>query len=219
MRLANMLGFLCVALAISFAGMVRAQQVARPAMKIVAFGTSLTARANWPEKLGAALQACTGKAITVDKVAKSGETTRWGLTQLDRVVALQPDVVLIELYANDAAMNRLIGVGESRANYAAILDRLRASLPKARIYSMSMNPMLGLKRMLRPSLSGYIAAHRQETEARGLGYIDNLPNWERLDGTELARIIPDGSHPLPDEASKIIVPELVRVLSGGECSR
>lgn len=186
-------------------------------MKIVAFGTSLTARGNWPEDLGKALASCTGEAVTVEKVAKSGETTEWGLTQIDHIAGLAPDVVLIELYANDAALNRWIGVGASRRNFAGILDQLHARLPKARIIAMSMNPMSGMRGMIRPYLDSYIEAHRLEAQARGLEYVDNARNWAKLGDAELGRIIADGSHPLPDEASRIMVPELVDVLSRGRC--
>jgi hypothetical protein len=186
-------------------------------MRIVAFGTSLTERANWPERLGPALSACTGQGVSVEKVAKSGETTQWGMGQVDRVIGLAPDVILIELYANDAALNRWIGVGASRSNYSAILDRLHAGLPKARIVTMSMNPFSGVRNLIRPYLQSYIDAHRKAALDRGMDYADNAKNWAKLGDDELGRIIPDGSHPLPDEASKIIVPELVKVLSSSRC--
>jgi lysophospholipase L1-like esterase len=186
-------------------------------LKIVAFGTSLTERANWPERLGPALSACTGQAVRVERVAKSGETTEWGIGQVDRVIGLAPDVILIELYANDAAINRWISVGASRSNYATILDRLHAALPNARIVTMSMNPFSGMRRLIRPYLQSYIDAHRKAALERGMDYADNAKNWVKLGDDELGRIIPDGSHPLPDEASRIIVPELVEVLSSGRC--
>jgi acyl-CoA thioesterase-1 len=211
---------LCFCLStMAYQAFAQAPEKAGNTVKIVAFGTSLTARANWPERLGEALAACTGDAVTVEKVAKSGETTEWGLTQVDQVVGLAPDVILIELYANDAALNRWTGVSASRQNFAAILDQLHTRLPKARIIAMSMNPIFGMRGMIRPYLDSYIEAHRQEAQARGFEYVDNARNWAKLGDAELSRIIADGSHPLPDEASKIIVPELVDVLSRGRCKQ
>ncbi|MFS8145012.1 SGNH/GDSL hydrolase family protein [Rhizobium sp. BR 249] len=188
-----------------------------PPLKIVAFGTSLTARGGWQPALQAQLAACLQRPVEVDSVAKSGETTLWAMTEVDRVVAGLPDIVLIELYANDATLHRFVSLAQSRKNIGQILDTLRQRLPRARIIVMAMNPFSGMRGLIRPFVGSYISAHREEAEKRGLEFIDHRPNWERLTSDDLAAAIPDGAHPQPEIASKIIVPELVERIAGRKC--
>ncbi|KPH08683.1 SGNH/GDSL hydrolase family protein [Rhizobium acidisoli] len=188
-----------------------------PPLKIVAFGTSLTARGGWQPALETRLAACLQRPVKIESVAKSGETSLWALTQIDRVVAEQPDIVLIEFYANDAALQRFVSLAQSRKDIGDILDQLRQRLPQARIIVMAMNPFSGLRGLIRPFVGSYISAHRAEAEKRGLEFVDHRPNWRRLTPGDLAAAIPDGAHPLPDIASEIIVPELVKHIAGGNC--
>ncbi len=187
--------------------------VSKP-LRIVTFGTSLTARGGWQTSLQAALRECLKRSITIDSVAKSGETTTWALNQTDRVVDLHPDIVLIEIYANDAALDRLISVSASQKNFGMIVDRLRGALPNVRIIDMAMNPIFGIRGAIRPFVSSYIEAHRRETSRRGFEFVDFRADWERLGHDVLSVAIPDGLHPLPETASKVMTPVLVRQISG-----
>ncbi|MBY5663149.1 SGNH/GDSL hydrolase family protein [Rhizobium leguminosarum] len=187
-------------------------------LKIVALGTSLTARGGWQSALEVELTTCLNRLVTVDNVAKSGETTVWALTQIDRVVAEQPDIILIELYANDAALQRFVSLSQSRRNIGNILDQLRQRLPEVRIAVMAMNPISGVRGLIRPFVDSYISAHQAEAQKRGLEFVDHRLNWQRLTPDDLAAAIPDGAHPLPDIASKIIVPELVKHIAGNNCA-
>ncbi|PWI53101.1 acyl-CoA thioesterase [Rhizobium phaseoli] len=188
-----------------------------PPVKIVAFGTSLTARGGWQAGLEAKLAACLQRPVRVDSVAKSGETSAWALTQLDRVVAEEPDIILIELYANDATVHRFVSLAQSRRNIGEILDQLHRRLPRARIILMAMNPFSGLRGLIRPFVGSYISAHQAEAQKRGLEFVDHRPGWERLNPDELAAAIPDGAHPRPDVAARIIVPELAGHIAGHDC--
>ncbi|WP_434713439.1 SGNH/GDSL hydrolase family protein [Rhizobium sp. YTUHZ045] len=188
-----------------------------PPLKIVAFGTSLTARGGWQPGLQTRLSACLQRSVKVESVAKSGETSTWALTQLDRVVAEQPDIILIELYANDATLHRFVSLAQSRKNIADILDQLHQRLPRARIVLMAMNPFSGLRGLIRPFVGSYISAHQAEARKRGLEFIDYRPDWERLTPDDLAAAIPDGAHPRPEVASKIIVPQLAWHIAGRDC--
>lgn len=186
-------------------------------LKIVTFGTSLTARGGWQPALETRLAACLQRPVKVESVAKSGETSLWALTQVDRVVAAQPDIILIELYANDATLHRFVSLAQSRKNIGDILDQLQQRLPQARIIVMAMNPFSGLRGLIRPFVNSYVSAHQAEAEKRGLEFVDHRPNWERLTPDDLATAIPDGVHPQPDMASKIIAPELVKRIAGNNC--
>lgn len=175
---------------------------------IVAFGTSLTARAAWPDDLGRALATCDGRPVVVTKIARSGETTRWGLTQIDTIAAARPDVVLIELYANDAALNRFISVRQSRVNIASILTDLRARLPSARLAVMAMSPQLGLKSYIRPFVDDFIDAHFEEARKRSVEHIDFRTDWKTVPSQRLQEVILDGAHPDPGFASQLMAPRL-----------
>ncbi|MBX5068948.1 SGNH/GDSL hydrolase family protein [Rhizobium lentis] len=207
--------FLAGLLMVSMTGKSNAENLAP--VKIVAFGTSLTARGGWQPRLQTRLAACLQRPVSVENVAKSGETSTWALTQLDRVIAEQPDIVLIELYANDATLHRFVSLAQSRKNMGVILDRLHQRLPRARIILMAMNPFSGLRGLIRPFVDSYISAHQAEAQKRGLEFVDYRPGWERLSSDELAAAIPDGAHPRPESASKVIVPELVGHIAGRDC--
>lgn len=188
-------------------------------LTLVAAGTSLTARGIWPERLQEALSTCMSAPVNVVKIAKSGETTFWTLTQLDRIAAYKPSVVLIENYANDAAFNRFITLGRSRDNFGLILDGLRDRLPDVRVVVMGMNPFHGPRWLLRPFVDNYLEAHRREAEKRGFVFLDFRPEWGRFDDETLKSLIPDGGHPLPEAAAKVMIPGLLRLLSenGNKC--
>ncbi|WP_414899675.1 SGNH/GDSL hydrolase family protein [Rhizobium cremeum] len=187
------------------------------ALKIVALGTSLTSRGGWPEMLGEELSACLQEPVTVKTVALAGSTTDWALGQIARVTEEKPDIVLVEFYANDAAINRWMSVSTSRSNIAAILDGLRAGAPQARIVIMAMNPVSGLRGWMRPFLSSYIDAHREEAESRGMGFVDFRPAWNAMSEADREEAIPDGLHPQPEKAGMVMAPILSRYLAGNGC--
>ncbi|MGO4834605.1 SGNH/GDSL hydrolase family protein [Rhizobiaceae sp. 2RAB30] len=184
------------------------------AMHLVTFGTSLTARGGWQEPLRAKLEKCLSEPVEISVIARSGSTTDWALAEVANVVAARPDIVLIEFYANDAALNRFMTVGRSRANIEMILDKLREGLPNSRIIMMIMSPISGVRGLIRPFLSSYIEAHRAAAEERGIEVVDHTSGWSKLSPSELDAAIPDGSHPLPEVATRIIVPTLTREICG-----
>ncbi|KQT61787.1 MULTISPECIES: SGNH/GDSL hydrolase family protein [unclassified Aureimonas] len=183
-------------------------------LRILAFGTSLTARGGWQVPLRTAMALCLKRPVEVETVALSGSTSRWALTQVKEVANHRPDIVLVEFSANDAALDRFLSLGESRKNMAHVFDELRTALPEARVYSMGMNPIIGLRGFVRPFLGDYVEAHRRLAADRGFGFVDFRPFWGAMPDGELEAAIPDGSHPDPAVASTIIVPELVRHLAG-----
>jgi lysophospholipase L1-like esterase len=185
--------------------------------KIVTFGTSLTERGGWQLPLQDALSKCLGRPVLVDSVARSGATSEWALEKIGDVVAAKPDIVLVEFYANDAALNRFVTVGRSRQNMAKILGELKQQLPHTRIIVMGMNPIFGIRGFIRPFINSYIDTHRQLAIEMGIDFYDNQPAWAELSPDELAAAIPDGSHPLPQAASAVIVPGLTQEIASGKC--
>lgn len=186
-------------------------------LRIVAFGTSLTARGGWQLPLEAALRDCLQRLVTVETVAQSGATSSWAVTMVDSVIEKKPDVVLVEFYANDAALNRFMTVGKSRTNMDEILSRLKRGLPAARVIVMAMNPISGIRGFIRPFLQSYIDAHRRLAETKGFDFFDNRPAWLQLSPAQLAAAIPDGAHPEPRIAAATIVPGLATEIARGSC--
>lgn len=116
------------------------------ALRIVAFGDSLTAGYGlieseaFPARLEAALRA-RGLDVAVVNAGVSGDTSRGGLERLDWTLAENPDLMIVELGANDAL--RGIHPAETRANLAAILGRLKDRGIPTLLAGMRAPPNLG----------------------------------------------------------------------------
>ena len=100
-------------------------------IRIMAFGDSLLAgyglasdADNIPSQLEKALKA-DGHDVTLINAAVSGDTTTDGLARLDWSLADKPDLVLLELGANDALRGQ--DPDKARANLDQILARLKAA--------------------------------------------------------------------------------------------
>lgn len=106
---------------------------------IVAFGDSLTAGFGvapgdaFPVQLAARLKA-DGYDVEVANAGVSGDTTSGGLARLDWVLAAHPDIVLLELGANDAL--RGIDPKLAQANLDDMLKRLTAAHVKVLLLGM-----------------------------------------------------------------------------------
>jgi acyl-CoA thioesterase-1 len=117
------------ALAAALALSLPAAADAADPIRILALGDSLTAGYGLPPEdaftaqLERALQD-RGYDVEVLDAGVSGDTTAGGLARLDWALADDPDMVLVELGANDAL--RGIDPAEARRNLAAILERLNA---------------------------------------------------------------------------------------------
>jgi len=109
------------------------------AAEILAFGDSITAgfglppEEAFPARLEARLRA-QGIAAHVVNAGVSGDTTTAGLARLDWALAGKPDVVILELGANDAL--RGIDPATVRANLEAMISRIQASGAKLLVAGM-----------------------------------------------------------------------------------
>jgi len=114
--------------------------------EILAFGDSLTAglglpqEAAFPARLEARLKA-DGVALHVVNAGVSGDTTTDGLARIDWALADKPEIVLLELGANDA----LRGIEPSivRANLEAMIVKIQASGAKLLLMGMQAPPNWG----------------------------------------------------------------------------
>jgi len=113
---------------------------AAAATRILAFGDSLTAglglapNQSFPAQLATRLKA-DGYDVIVDNGGVSGDTTRDGLARLDWAMANHPDIVLLELGAND--MLRGLDPKRAQANLDAMLAKLKAAKRKVLLIGMA----------------------------------------------------------------------------------
>jgi acyl-CoA thioesterase-1 len=87
-------------------------------------GYGLSAAEAFPEQLESALLQ-RGYQVLVQNAGVSGDTSAGGLARLDWVLADSPDLVIVELGANDAL--RGLDPERTRENLATILTRLKAA--------------------------------------------------------------------------------------------
>ena len=115
---------------------------------LVFFGDSLTAGAGvdpseaYPAEIGRMLAAA-GKPWRVVNAGLSGETTAGGLRRIDWVLRQPVDLIVLELGGNDGL--RGIAPDVTRTNLQAIIDRIHATRPQAKIVlaGMQVPPNLG----------------------------------------------------------------------------
>ena len=114
--------------------------------EILAFGDSLTAglglpaEAAFPSRLEARLRA-EGTLVHVINAGYSGDTTTDGLARLDWSLAEKPDLVILELGANDTL--RGIEPEVVRANLDSMMTKIQASGAKLLLIGMRALPNLG----------------------------------------------------------------------------
>lgn len=184
-------------------------------LRIVILGTSLTLRGAWRDELAASLTTCAARPVEVVPVAKPGQGSDWGLAQMDRVIALQPALVLIEFSVNDADLGENTSLAEARKNHEAILDTLKQAVPVL----MTMSPAFGPRGWLRPRLGDYDAQYRELAEERRAGLIDIAPIWQQtLTAGNRRALMPDGLHPTDAAMTQVALPviraELGRLIPG-----
>jgi len=90
----------------------------------LAAGYGIKPEQSFPARLEAALNA-QGRNVTVLNQGVSGDTSAGGLDRLDWMLADKPDIVLVELGANDAL--RGIDPQVTEKNLSTIVERLKAA--------------------------------------------------------------------------------------------
>jgi acyl-CoA thioesterase-1 len=113
---------------------------------ILAFGDSLVAGLGLPPKAAFAAQLearmnARGSAVRVVNAGVSGDTTDGGLARIDGALAEKPDIVILELGANDAL--RGIQPARVRANLDAMITKIQRSGAKLVLTGMLAPPNWG----------------------------------------------------------------------------
>lgn len=208
--------FLACCLATDGGGLAEASAEQKP-MRVAALGTSLTHSGGWLTPLERHLARCLQRSINLLDFGRDGATSEWGVAILDEVILAQPDIVLIEFAVNDAALFKGMSLKQSRGNVRNIVRTLRAAQPHVKIFLMTMNPSSGLRGSIRPRLNAYYDDYKLLADELGTGYIDNFSAWNTLTKQELRERIPDGLHPIPESACRILVPAIAGAIGGTEC--
>ncbi len=139
MKLGNALVAAAVVMAAATPALARVSE-------ILAFGDSLTAgfglpsEAAFPSRLEARLKA-EGMSVHVVNAGVSGDTTAGGVARLDWSLVAKPDIVILELGANDAL--RGIEPRDTRTNLEAMIAKIEASGAKLLLVGMQAPPNLG----------------------------------------------------------------------------
>ncbi len=113
---------------------------------IVAFGNSLTAglgvapQGSYPAQLEARLHA-EGYSYRVVNAGVSGDTTAGGIRRLDWIIKTNPEIVILELGANDGL--RGIPLNEVRANLSKMIQSLQDKGIQVVLAGMKLPPNYG----------------------------------------------------------------------------
>jgi acyl-CoA thioesterase-1 len=113
---------------------------------IVCFGDSLTAgygvdpSLSYPADMQRDLDA-KGYKYRVVNMGVSGDTTKDGLARVDRVIALKPDIVVVEFGGNDGL--RGLPLGDTQRNLDAIVAALKKSGTRVAIAGITLPPDYG----------------------------------------------------------------------------
>lgn len=125
-----------------------AEAASRPAppLRIVAFGDSLTSGHKLPQKdaYPAVIQRklnTSGLPFTIYNEGVSGDTTTGALRRLDRALALQPSIAIVELGVNDGL--RGLPVAQVRANLEKIITAFQQQRTQVLLCAMEALPFNG----------------------------------------------------------------------------
>ena len=189
-------------------------------LKIVYFGTSLTANYDWPEALGAQLSGCLGDTVQGTKIAQPGAGSAWAEAQTHRVLG-EPlaDLVLLEFAINDADILDGAFPSEGLATHRRIIEDIQSASPAPQIVLMTMSPAHGLRGLARPLLPVHYDNYRTLAQEYDLALSDHYSRWLELPAEE--RSFDDGLHPPEGQPSEVMVMPLAGMIGdalGVDCS-
>jgi acyl-CoA thioesterase I len=159
---------------------------------VLFFGTSLTAGYGLePEQAFPALiqqkAAKVGVPIEAVNAGLSGETSAGALRRIDWVLRRNADIVVLETGANDGL--RGLRVDSTKENIQRLIDRIRASLPRAHIMLVQMEALPNLGRTYTRAFHNmYVDLARDNKIALAPFLLDSVAGRASLNQ-------PDGVHP------------------------
>lgn len=187
---------------------------------IVVYGTSLSSSNlghAWMSTVVAGLEDRYGDSLVTYSIAgQGGKWSTWGVQHLEeRVIAKQPDAVIIEFGINDAFSEYRTSVALAKLNLEYMIDRIRLYNESCDVILQVMNMPVGKSAERRPDLSAYYNMYRETAKEKKVMLIDHYRNWSAIlqKGEEVFReYVPDGIHPDIGAAREIIAPHILRAL-------
>jgi lysophospholipase L1-like esterase len=191
---------------------------------IVLYGTSLTAGGAWAVATREWFAGRFGDKATVINSAGPGQNSQWGLANLEeRVLAKEPDLVLIEFSYNDAHEKFRLGVEQAAKNLDSIVRGIKAKRPACDIVLQVMNAnwdATDKKSMSsRPQLTAFNDNYRRYAQQHKLPLIDHFPAWQKLKETDektFHAYVPDGTHPTKEGSLAVTWPAVRALLERAE---
>lgn len=175
------------ALIVLMMGMGFTGRAATPKKSIVCFGDSITAGYGLDagQSFPAALERLLvkrGYSYVVKNQGVSGNTTKDAVARVESVVALHPDVVLVEFGGNDGL--RGIAPPITRANLDAVLTRLQAAHIQVLLVGITLPPNYGADyiRAFDANFRELAVKHHVPLKAMLYEGIYNLPGTIQGDG-------------------------------------
>lgn len=161
-----------------------AAPAAEDRLRVVMLGDSLTAGCDWAAKL---------PEVTVDNQGISGDSTSRIRARLDKVIEARPDLIFLQAGINDlGGQRREMAILES---HWAIWNALKAELPGARLYLVSLFPVSerrypGWNKKIK-DLNLFL---QRTAEEQGLVFIDLFPQLIDQGGQLAQKYSYDGLH-------------------------
>lgn len=175
---------------------------------IMFFGDSLTAgyglspEEAFPNLLEKKLKE-QGKSCKVINAGLSGETTAGGLSRIDWVLRQPIDVFVLELGGNDGL--RGLPLEQTKANLQAIIDKVKAKNPNAKIVVAGMMVPPNMGKEYSTAFQKVFPEIAKKNKATLIPFLlEGVAGNEKLN-------LPDGIHPNP-EGHQIIATNLVKVI-------
>ena len=178
-------------------------------LRVVTYGTSLTATGRWQRALQDELRRCWGPNVAVINKASNAKGSTWGLANVSTVVEAQPDIAIVEFAMNDARLTGGSSLDESRDQTKEIVAAIKSANPAAAVFLMTTPAVRGKRIATRPHLNDYYQMYRDLAASGVAGLIDSQPAWSGLPDSD----IPDGVHPTPDAHRAVTVPAIVHALA------
>jgi hypothetical protein len=165
-------------------------------LRVVFFGTSLTARGKWPERVATAMLDCGYSVVPTAFMGRVGASSADGVATVDAYRPDKLDVAIIEYAINDADLLDGVSLSGSRANHQAMIASLRAAYPDIAIVLTATNPVRGWQILKRPRLMRYYDQYSVLARETGVSFFDGTARWaaKALGAADL----PDGLHPDPE---------------------
>jgi acyl-CoA thioesterase-1 len=211
--------WICVAVAVTLGNLGAAEKpdvfrdlAAGKKETVVVYGTSLSHGGEWAKETKKWFDAKYPGQVSFVNNSGPGQHSGWGLQHVEeKVVKLQPGLVLVEFAFNDARDKYDVSVRQAAGNLEKIVAVIRKGSPRTEIVLQVMNvgwdvPDGNQSDSWRPKLQDYNDNYRKMAKSQGFDLIDHYAAWEKLkkdDFETYKKYIPDGTH--PDAAGSLAV--------------